>query len=69
MLTKVRQGWLDAGYMIKRGATLRSSSYILRILQMIPDATRICDTDDLDEDAQIQALQDMIRQRMASTTD
>ncbi|MDX8354524.1 hypothetical protein [Cognatiyoonia sp. IB215182] len=69
LLTKARQAWLDAGYIIKRGATLRSSCYILRILRMIPDAKRICDTDDLDDEQQMQALQDMIRQRMASATD
>ncbi|MFG5380844.1 hypothetical protein [Yoonia sp. R2-816] len=69
LLTEVRQAWLDAGYVIKRGATLRSSSYILRILHMLPDAKRICDTDDLDEEQQMQALQDMIRQRMVGATD
>ncbi|MDX8355538.1 hypothetical protein [Cognatiyoonia sp. IB215182] len=69
LLTKARQAWLDAGYIIKRGATLRSSCYILRILRMIPDAKRICDTDDLDEEEQLLALQAMIRQRMASATE
>ncbi|MDX8355190.1 hypothetical protein [Cognatiyoonia sp. IB215182] len=69
LLTKARQAWLDAGYVIKRGATLRSSSYILRILRMIPDAKRICDMDDLDDDAQVQALQDIIRQRMVGMTE
>ncbi len=69
LLTEVRQAWLDAGYVVKRGATLRSSSYILRILRMLPDAARICDRPDLDAEEQMLALQDMIRQRMVGATD
>ena len=69
LLREVRQAWLDAGYVIKRGAMLRSSSFISRFLRMIPDAKRICNNPDLDAEEQMQALQDMIQQRMASATD
>ncbi len=69
LLTEVRQAWLDAGYVVKRGATLWSADAIARLIKLLPDAARICDTDDLDEEEQMQALQDMIRQRMVGATD
>lgn len=69
LLKETRQAWLEAGYVFKRGATLWPAQTIASLIRMLPDALRICNADDLDEEKRIQALQDMIQRRMVWTTD
>ncbi|MEJ8561059.1 hypothetical protein QTO30_07355 [Yoonia sp. GPGPB17] len=69
VLKEARQAWLDAGHVVKRGATFWSADTIVSLIKMLPDAARICGSDKLDEDAQLQALQNMIRQRVMCADD
>ncbi|WP_393933252.1 hypothetical protein [Yoonia sp. R2-816] len=69
LLRETRQAWLDAGYIVKRGATMWSETRMKQILCMLPEAIRICNNPDIDEEEEMQALQDMIRQRMVGATD